>query len=1127
MQRDTKSPRFLSVLVINSDDEVLDAAKVTFTPTNSKKALPVKFDKATGLYETRKLPQGGGRINVAHSKLEKQQRDVQIGDGETRETFILSKKGAQTFFRGKVRVPVTAEPNLIGVVIERSARKQIDKLDRLAESIGLKEEEVPVLAKQAGIRLFRANSAADQAKVLQTLSREKAVEHAGTVVQMRETGFTFLTREVVVQFIGPRIEEIREIAEKHNYMLQRELVFAGGAFVLEWQGDSDKLLDSIEELAARKDVEWAEPSVVVTPELDAITPGDTLWDGLWDRQLIGLPDAWQNLQDAGLDTFGDPDIVLAVWDSGTQSSVGVPTNADFSGTVSNGQPKVMATFDFENMVANNDNPWDPHGSGVAGVSVALANNPTPANANGVVGSAPNVQIMTIAGRLPYVDIEVADQYLWMAGFDPQSPLAGFPASPPTRGADVITCSLTPGSGAPLSGVAKAALDFVTTFGRGGKGTMCFFSTGNANLNNVTSRPYGAYEKCFAIAATSIGNDGVTEIRAPYSGWGQIDFCTPSQDAASTVHNPPVGYKPWSAAHQGQGNLPSNITNQTTLNAAVAAGSTSLTLTSIVGFVVNGVIHIGQIGANGSEPARITAVNIPSNTITVQGFGTSNWGGGLQNAHANGDIVVTGPANHKNNFGGTSSATPLAAGVAALVLSTDPSLTFIEAREVMRNTAVKLDTGNTTANGQWLDINGNPSVTSGQPPVRSGWYGFGRLDAAAAVQGGIDHDASRDLIIRDNLADNGSVATTGAFWNSPDIWCRTTAPASDPGALPANHATAGPHQAPIRGQDNWIYLRVSNNGTVASLDGWVRISVTHWPGLEFTYPDSWQPTNGPGDPLPSPMTPGTYFIGEVKISGLAPNTEQIVSVEWPANLIPPETVATSGGNVSWHPCLLAEITPHDGPNPTGNHVWDDNNLAQKNISIVGTDAGTDFRTAIIAGSFDNKADCLFLEINRGKLPRGVQLYVDLMDRRLWKGLYEYSDDRPSPGKNLSVAFDKSKLMFASELGNIIMLNPTINNRVARLSKLGSKFIKPIKTSKRPKPWKPGSHDGRKVVFLQAQHRVQLPICAGSGHFSPLILGGIIGDNVPDGAYEIVLIQRQLDGQISGSATVSLNIGKEHR
>src|SRR5205823_198497 len=232
--------------------------------------------------------------------------------------------------------------------------------------------------------------------------------------------------------------------------------------------------------------------------------------------------------------------------------------------------------------------------------------------------------------------------------------------------------------------------------------------------------------------------------------------------------------------------------------------------------------------------------------------------GLLNAHAAGAVVLTGPANHRNNFGGTSSATPLCAGVAALVLSANPALTYIEARQIMRDTAVKFDLANTDPVGQWLDANGNPSVTSGLPPIKSGWYGYGRVNAGAAVQTALTFPTSRDLVVRDNLSDTGTVASTGPFWNSPDIWCRRLSPGMDPGALPANYATAGPHEDPMRGQDNWVYARVVNNGTDASLDAWVRISITHWPGVEFTYPASFQPTNGPGDPLPMPMTPGTYF-----------------------------------------------------------------------------------------------------------------------------------------------------------------------------------------------------------------------------------------------------------------------------
>ncbi|WP_247234271.1 S8 family serine peptidase [Telluribacter sp. SYSU D00476] len=1086
----------LQIDVFNAKGEPIQDAKITIQPSESKaKKISVKYNRDRAAYSVKEITAGNYEIKVSHEKLEGQSRKVTVGTAPGHEIFILGERRGRTYFREKVRVPVDADPELVAVTVVNRARTDKKFLEELTVNMPLEPQKVPELAERAGIHLYRLRAESAQA-VLTRLSEHQLVEHAGAVVSMRENGFSFLTREIVVRFRGPRAEAVAAIAREYGYTVVRELVYAPHTWVLSWnQPATLDLLDSIEKMAARPDVEWAEPNLYVTPELDSITPTDFLWSGLWDRQLIGVQDAWQHLQDAGLDTFGDPDILLAVWDTGVQSAGGVPTNADFQGNISNGAPKVFAAFDFLNMVPNNDNPWGAHGSGVAGVSVALANNPAPiaGPAYGLVGSAPNVQIMTIAG-MATTDVFIGDQYIWMAGFNPQSTMPGFPAPLP-RGADVITCSLAPGVGAPLSGTAKATLDFVTAFGRGGKGTMCFFSTGNQNANIVTgtdSRPYGAYEKCFGIAGTSFKDDGVTEIRAPFSGWGQIALCSPTQDALSTVHNPPTGFMPWSGNHLGEGNLISYATAQTTLPAATAVGATVLSVANVTGFAVNSVIYIGAIGANGSEPAKVTAVNTSMNQLTVQGHTGVLFTGGLLNPHAASDVVLTGPANHRNNFGGTSSATPLCAGVAALVLSANPALTYIEARQILRDTAVRFDLANTDPVGQWLDINGNPSVTSGLPPVRSGWYGYGRVNAAAAVQTALTFPASRDLVIRDNLSDTGTVAAAGAFWNSPDIWCRRLPPSMDTGALPPNYATAGPHQDPMRGQPNRVYARVRNNGTVASLDAWVRISVTHWPGLEFTYPTSFQPTNGPGDSLPTPMTPGTYFIGETKVTGLAPGADQIVNVEWPAGLIPPVTVTVGMSSVHWHPCLLVEITPHDGPVPTGNHVWDNNNLAQKNITIVGTDSGKDFEFATVIGNEENEADYLILEIIRGRLPKQVNLYVNLLNPLLRRRLRTFNQWKQEP----------TPVSWGGK----------------------AQWIKSV--AARPS-WGIGWHQGQEVVFLLPRPTVQVPVAAGKGLVSPLVVGGIVEEDAQEGNYEVVLIQRQPDGQISGSATLQITIGKENK
>jgi subtilisin family serine protease len=69
--------------------------------------------------------------------------------------------------------------------------------------------------------------------------------------------------------------------------------------------------------------------------------------------------------------------------------------------------------------------------------------------------------------------------------------------------------------------------------------------------------------------------------------------------------------------------------------------------------------------------------------------------------------------YTNAFGGTSSATPLAAGVGALVLCANPKLASADVREMLRTTADKIDAG--------YDAQGF-----------SPRYGYGRVNAARAV-----------------------------------------------------------------------------------------------------------------------------------------------------------------------------------------------------------------------------------------------------------------------------------------------------------------------------------------------------------------------------------------------------------
>lgn len=72
------------------------------------------------------------------------------------------------------------------------------------------------------------------------------------------------------------------------------------------------------------------------------------------------------------------------------------------------------------------------------------------------------------------------------------------------------------------------------------------------------------------------------------------------------------------------------------------------------------------------------------------------------------------ADYTNSFGGTSSATPLVAGIVGLMLSANPDLTATQVRQILADTARKIDTG--------YDANGH-----------SPDYGYGLVDAYEAVR----------------------------------------------------------------------------------------------------------------------------------------------------------------------------------------------------------------------------------------------------------------------------------------------------------------------------------------------------------------------------------------------------------
>ena len=69
---------------------------------------------------------------------------------------VLAAEGQPTYFRGRVRVPVDADADFLGVRLFRNTSVAISKLDSAAQQLGLVPMVISELAKAQGLRLYQA-----------------------------------------------------------------------------------------------------------------------------------------------------------------------------------------------------------------------------------------------------------------------------------------------------------------------------------------------------------------------------------------------------------------------------------------------------------------------------------------------------------------------------------------------------------------------------------------------------------------------------------------------------------------------------------------------------------------------------------------------------------------------------------------------------------------------------------------------------------------------------------------------------------------------------------------------------------------------------------------------------------
>ena len=473
--------------------------------------------------------------------------------------------------------------------------------------------------------------AGENEKTIKMLRADSQIEYAAQLFSSNGETVAVIPEIVIRVEPGVDARQVHFLCESMALAIIKPMEFTTQEYMLQVLGpDAESVFTALENLNNVDWIEWAAPNTAFRPKLSGqaspgshdsverlriasagkdanrsgVFPNDEYFPYQWHLhntgQLGGTPDADINAPEAWEITAGDPNIVVAVIDSGV--------DLDHPDLVSN----LVPGYDFlddDDRPEPNDYLENPHGTACAGLVAAQGN-----NGIGVSGVTWNCKIMPIRtyrmrpnGEWQMVtQADIATAFRWAAN----------------HGADIISNSWVSGkSPKPIihSGIVDAAR--ADGSGRDGKGCLVLFAT--ANQGGSVRYP-AVYPEVIAVGGTD-----TNDVLWHYSNYGpELDIVAPT--GCWTNH-----------------------------------------------------------------------CDIPTPMWTTDVSGPGEWD--LDN------IFDTSILDYTDTMGGTSGACPVAAGVAALILSIEPELTNEEVRHFLCRSAKDLG-----------------------EPGRDDYYGWGRVDARAAL-----------------------------------------------------------------------------------------------------------------------------------------------------------------------------------------------------------------------------------------------------------------------------------------------------------------------------------------------------------------------------------------------------------
>jgi hypothetical protein len=733
----------IQVRVVQFDGATTPDVRFSFRPATGTDYLPLhgSHEPGSGVYTflIDDYRPGSYVLRIEAPGYPVIEKNVEFRDaGYSGEVFLVDDETECVKMGGR-RVYFRRKPQLVGVHVSGDAFEAAN--ERVSGTPPLKA----YFLHNQGNRLIFETTPLKKGKKpetsLQELLQDKLSDSIVTGQAIETIGgrIEFLSRRIGVELEqGVTWEAVQqELGLEHVRIVHHDRQ-APSFYVVEVESEQPYgVLDVVYLLQTSPLVRTGEPQIDGIDENCALVlPGDLLRVWQWHLEILRLPEAWEQLQNvhAGL-TLGSADVILAVHDGGIETAGGgTIVHPDLMGGVTGGtltaylggsDRKVYYQYDFSRapgalMVEDNDHfSGDHHGIGVSGLATAKSDGVT-----GVVGVAPNVRLASFNRQLSAINAYVANHFQFISGFNPgwspgglYAALQQFPALFRTGGnagsaAHIINCSHTKKVDADPD-LCKALIR-VTLLGRERRGVVILAAADNSDQNTRVASKWGNDLNVLKVAASTINSNGL-EMLAAYSAHSitidpGLDVCAPADSNWDPFHNPPKFRGVVTNAKVGAGNVAGTNVTQAPIQGDPALGGDTLLL-SAADFpnYPGGTNVIIRHPADNEviETNRLVAppAAAPPNTVYLSTP--------LDTDFPAGSLIVRGANDYTDGFSGTSAATPMVSGVAALMLSANPALTWAELRQILRETAVPIALRYLGPNGsrdkRWVDAAGQPVI----------------------------------------------------------------------------------------------------------------------------------------------------------------------------------------------------------------------------------------------------------------------------------------------------------------------------------------------------------------------------------------------------------------------------------